>query len=263
MQLSIHLTMILLSQTNYPLENGLQSLFQESTGTTTTWWYFSGLQDAFQALEEKYNTTKWFLVFSIVWSFKTCAMTSIKIKSETKMILPIFPTILLLFRYLFVFLIRVSCICSYFAPYIGLMDIMDHYQAETIPLDFETWCRINGTDDQKFHYWNAITDQFQSVSVSDLFRSNYANCSEPSNPGLPSIKLYTVINLGTALAFFGIFYLLYAIGITIIKHYVNPAFQSSSFGRRLQHILETLNRCRICGSFFLLLFYLVLKSSTF
>ena len=72
-QLSIHLTMVLLSQTDYSLESGLQSIFQESKGTSTTWWYFSGLQAVFQEIEEKYNTNFWFFVFSVVWSFKTTA----------------------------------------------------------------------------------------------------------------------------------------------------------------------------------------------
>ena len=94
-QLSIHLTMVLLSQTDYSLESGLQSIFQESKGTSTTWWYFSGLQAVFQEIEEKYNTNFWFFVFSVVWSFKTCAKTSIKIKTQTKTFLPMSAKLLL------------------------------------------------------------------------------------------------------------------------------------------------------------------------
>ena len=43
-QLSIHLTMVLISQTAYPLESGLQSIFKESSGTSNSWWFSSGLQ---------------------------------------------------------------------------------------------------------------------------------------------------------------------------------------------------------------------------
>ena len=138
-QLSIHLTMVLLSQTDYSLESGLQSIFQESKGTSTTWWYFSGLQAVFQEIEEQYNTNFWFFVFSVVWSFKTCAKTSIKIKTQIKTFLPMSAKLLLFFRYLFLFLIRVVCIVTYHAPYIGLLGLLNHYTAETKPLDCDIW----------------------------------------------------------------------------------------------------------------------------
>ena len=80
-QLSIHLTMLLLSKTTYPLETGLQSIFQETESTTTTSsMFFKWKEDSFKEFEEKYNTTLIFLIFSIVWSFMTCGKTYIKIK---------------------------------------------------------------------------------------------------------------------------------------------------------------------------------------
>ena len=79
-----------------------------------------------------------FLVFSLVWSFKTCAKTSIKIKLDAKTFLPFFPKFLLFWRYIFVFLIRVGCIVTYFAPFVGNLGVMNHYQAETLSLDANT-----------------------------------------------------------------------------------------------------------------------------
>ena len=101
-------------------------------GTTPKWWYWFGLQNFFRRIEDKYNTTLLFLIFSVVWSFKTSAITSIKIKTEDKKFLPIFPKTLLFFRYLVLFMIRVTCIVSYFSPFMGLLGTMNHYQARRI-----------------------------------------------------------------------------------------------------------------------------------
>ena len=100
---------------------------------------FFKFQASFKEIEEKYNTTLVFLVFSLVWSFKTCAKTSIKIKSDAKKFLPFFPKFILFWRYLFVFLIRVGCIVTYFAPFVGNLGVMNHYQAETLSLDPTTY----------------------------------------------------------------------------------------------------------------------------
>ena len=56
-QLSIHLTMVLISQTAYPLESGLQSIFKESSGTSNSWWFSSGLQVRHHKIKGTYN--KW------------------------------------------------------------------------------------------------------------------------------------------------------------------------------------------------------------
>ena len=240
-QLSIHLIMLLLSQTIYPLESGLQSVFQESDKESSepSWWLTAlGLQDV------KADNKIGFFVFSIIWSFKTCAKTSVKIKTETKSFLSLFPKLVLYLRYLCVFLIRISCIVAYYAPYIGLLDILSHHQAEKISLDAKSWCHINGTDDQSFHYWNQREDKFQSVKIENLFRSVYGDCSDNSAsklPEIPSTSLYTIIRLGTAFGLFWAFYTLYAVTLTLIKKRMSTDFQSSALGKKMQHIIEAVN----------------------
>ena len=214
-QLSIHVTMVLLSQTNYPLESGLQSIFKSSKSET--------------------QGTLAFLVLSILWSFKTTAITSIAIKADSKKFLPIVPKLILGMRYLFIFLVRIGCIVGYFSPFIGLLGIMDHYQAETIPLNYETFKRLNGT----YHYWNPLDQKIDSVRVEELFRSDYSNTK---HPGLPSITHYTGVKLGMAFTLFWMFYLVYAILLTMIKCCISPKFRNSkSHWERLQHIVEVLN----------------------
>ena len=110
-----------------------------NSNSQPSWWYKkSGLHGIFENIEKKYNTQLWLLVFSVVWSFKTCSKTSVRIKTENKGSLSLFPKLLLSARYLVVYLIRIVCNVAYFAPFIGLLGLMNHYQAETKHLDPDT-----------------------------------------------------------------------------------------------------------------------------
>ena len=238
-QLSVHLTMLLLSYTEFPVESGLQSFFKAESNSSPSWvLQKSGLYEKVESVKENYGL--WLLVFSLVWSFKTCTKTCIKIKTETKRNLPLKPWLLLTLRYLLIFLQRIGSIIVCFSASIGLIGIMDHYHAETISLDWTTWCNINGTADHQFLYWNpSIHDQVQSVNLADIFRSEYSDCSKPlyaKLPKPPSPTLYTEISFGTLFALFGSFYLMYGLLLTLLKQFINGDFRSASNGKRFQHI---------------------------
>lgn len=224
-QLSIHVTMVMLSQTDFPVETGLQSIFQSMD------------ED-----QEKSSTTVVFLILSVLWSFKTSALTAISIKTETKTFLPLLSKILLGIRYLLIFLVRICAIVSYFAPFLGLLGILNHYQAERYALHYELFKNINdinGTNDQQFHYWNPYEDEFQSINIQELFRSNYTISDEPTRP---PPTYYTGISLGYAFVIFCVmYYLFYALIITVIKCHVSKSFKSASISERFQHIVEAIN----------------------
>ena len=239
-QQSITLTMVLLSQTDFPLEFGLQAIFYEGGNSTATSPLFEliGIEETVKNFEIKHNITFWFLVFSSVWSLKTCALTAIKIKSETKNFLPLLPKITLGLKYLLIFSIRVGSIVTFFAPYIGLLGIMNHYQAETISLDSGTWMNFILSNDGHYHYWNQFEEQYQSIHISQLFRSNY---TDPSDPQPPFSTKYTEISLGYAYLLFWLLFLMYAIFVTLVKYCINDDFKFASKGEKLQHIIEALN----------------------
>ena len=111
-QVSVHLAMILLSQTDYPLENGLQAVFKDKKNT---------------------KTALGFLIISVIWSFKTSAFTATKIK-EAKSFLPMTPKVLLLWRYVTVAMVRVCCIVASVGAILGVVGMMNHYHAEKVPL---------------------------------------------------------------------------------------------------------------------------------
>ena len=188
--------------------------------------------------ESNYNITFWFLVFSVAWSLKTCALTAIKIKSETKNFLPFLPKITLGFRYLLIYIIRVGSIVTFFAPYIGLLGIMNHYQAETISLDYDTWMNFINSTDGHYHYWNPMKEEYQSIHISQLFRSNY---TDPSDPQPPPPTVYTGISLGYAYLLFWLLFLIYAFVVIMVKYYINDDFKSAPKSEKLQHVIEALN----------------------
>ena len=152
--------------------------------------------------------------------------------------MPFLSKFFLALRYLLVFLIRIVSIVSYFAPFIGLWDILNHYQAETIPLDRETFQLLNGTVDQQYHYWNTLTNKPDSKTISQIFRSNY---EDPKDIKPPPTTIYTAISLKAALIIFLCSYLTYAILLAIFKCLFSTEFKSASKLKKLQHIVEALN----------------------
>ena len=128
-QLSVHVLMVLLSQTDFPLQSGLQSIFESN--------------DASSEDTPKKTTALILLIISILMSFKTSAVTAIKIKTHTKKFIPFASKLLLGIRYLLVFINRIGAIVAYFSPFLGLLGIMNHYQAEKLPLDPKLWQNFN------------------------------------------------------------------------------------------------------------------------
>ena len=143
--------MVLLSQTKFPVESGLQSIFQSNATSNSA-------------------SALIFLVVSILWSFKTTAITSVKIKSETKTFLPLVPTVILGTRYLLIFLIRIGAFVTYHAPFLGLMGIMDHHQGEKIPLQYEIYKALLETG---YHHYDPVQNKYQVTNISNVFRSVY------------------------------------------------------------------------------------------
>ena len=152
-QLSIHLSMVFLSRTKYPVENGLQTIFQDNDMNSSLLLEVTGVKKKITAIQEKYNTAIVFLVFSLVWSFKTAAMTAIKIKAESKTFLPFKSKLLLGWRYLTVYMVRIGCIVAGIGVFIGVSGMMNHYHAERLPLNPEIWSRYNPSSKLELWYF--------------------------------------------------------------------------------------------------------------
>ena len=150
-QLSVHLAMVLLSQSNFPVESGLQSIFKsnEKDGGSTA--------KIGKANEDSNKSAAMaFLIISILWSFKTSAMTSIKLKTESKMFMPLVPKLLLGIRYLMVFMTRIKCIVVCFAGVVGLLGILNHHHAERLALSPEIWNTFNTNSKSSWLIWHVL-----------------------------------------------------------------------------------------------------------
>merc|ERR1719464_2340181 len=149
-QLSVHVSMVLLSQTDFPVESGLQSIFKSNRKA----------EDIASKIEktnedpDKSGAVA-FLIISILWSFKTSAMTSIKLKTESKMFMPLVPKVLLGIRYLMVFMARIKCIVVCFAGVVGLLGSLNHHHSERLALDPEIWNTFN-TNSQRWTFGESI-----------------------------------------------------------------------------------------------------------
>ena len=98
---------------------------------------------------------------------------------------------------------------------------------------------FNFTDhDFSFHFWNPNATKFQTVPLSDLFRSDYADIDTPKRP---QSSLYTLVRLKTAFCLFWMGYILYGLLLLAIKNCLNKRFYQASKMEKIQHVVEALN----------------------
>ena len=58
-----------------------------------------------------------------------------------------------------------------------------------------------------------------------------------------------MIHLGSAFKIFGTFYVIYGLSLTMYKNYINADFDKAQYGKRFQHIIDTLNVPEAFGDF--------------
>ena len=191
-----------------------------------------------------------FLWISVLWSFKTAAITSINIRGEEKDFFPVKAKIILGFRALLVYIVRVGCFIAYFAPFLGLLDCMNHYHMEQILLANSSRFKAAETTDillkstfefyrnrsSIFHYWNNETNQPESVPLSSIFRTDPKDPTKPINS-----TVYTSIGLGQAYYIFCLGLLFYSIVLFIAKTSTNEDFRIAPLFNKLQHITWAIN----------------------
>ena len=223
-QLPIHLFMLLLSETKYPLENGLQAVFNQNNNNEIS--------------------TVALLIFSTLWSFKTAAMTYVKIKTEEKQYLKFLAKFVIGLRSMIVFSVRIVCFISYFAPFMGLVGLLNHYHAEQISLSHETLQTLEGFS-KDFRFWNMEKDMSQSRPLTDIYRSDYT--TDPDNPIPPPITAYTIISKEVGYLLFPALCILYFCVVWCLKSWLSYNFRRITTFSKLQHVIEVMNIPDTCG----------------
>ena len=212
-QLVLQIVMLLLGFSNSVTHSSLQTVFHNVNQTRS----------------EGVSTAEVLLIFSVIWSFKTCGATYVKIKQDGKANkLTAKSKVVLALRGVLVFATRIICCVAFFTPFLGLGDVLAHWTAEKISLNSNLFERLSSSNDS---FWDKAT-------LSSLYRSEYESGSLPVPPSYTS---YTLLSLKYAFtAFLGIF-LMNSLLILAFKTKMCPTFKAAKWTSKVQHILEVLN----------------------
>lgn len=171
-----------------------------------------------------WNLPKTLFVLSIIWSFRTCSATYVKIRQEEKVnFLPFATKLVLGARGLFVCLIRILCGVTFFAPFLGLGNCLAHWVAEGKSLTPSMMKNLNSTS----AYWDAAT-------VSAIYRSDY---TDPELPIPVPYTAYTILRLRYASMVFAGLLLLQGLLVLLIKMKLSPHFKAAKWTSKLQHLM--------------------------
>ena len=111
-------------------------------------------------------------------------------------------------------LLRILCIVTFFIPYLGLFDILNHWRAEQIPL----WIRSNKyallASNIKLDDKIELRRLMNTVLWGELARWNY---SDPAVPIPPPYTLYTYFTLKESFQAFLILMATHALVILFVK----------------------------------------------
>ena len=159
----------------------------------------------------KQNSDFWFF-----WD--TLIVTYLKIHSEQKVgMLSISAKAVLGLRALLFYVTRVTCVVAFFAPFLGLGDILAHWHAEKIQLATNLLNNVRGSGS----YWDRET-------VDLLYREQ-----DSTN--------YTVVTLQAAAFLFAGILLLHGIAIIILKMNVSSHFESTDWLNKIGHTVQSLH----------------------
>ena len=232
-QITVQVVMLLLSPTytSFFTHSGLQAVFQKDFAIEKK------IQSGIESLSGyessrglSLNLTEWFLVMSILWSMKTISMTYIKIKAVGKVeVLSLPGKLLLAVRSLLVYSVRLSCVVAFFGPFLGLFNVLAHWRAEQMVLEFKVFNRS-----QTF----SSLEMSGSLPIDAIYRADYST----TDPLPPSYTLYTQVSLGTAFAFFLVLIVTQALVNLLLETKLSREFKEAGWTAKMQHLLESVNR---------------------
>ena len=113
----------------------------------------SGLQTFFKLRPDDSWSEKLLFYGSLMWSFKTCFFTYLKVKSEKKaQMLSLIAKMFLGTRGLLVLSTKIVCGVSFFVPSLGLLSVLQHLKADSLPLDSDLFHRMMNSSDSFYDH---------------------------------------------------------------------------------------------------------------
>ena len=187
-----------------------------------------GLQAVFNEDFQSDATT--LLVLSILWSFKTSITTYISIKSAEKDGFLGFNAKCVLGLRSFLCTVTRITIILFFAPFLGLLNLMAHWKAEQY--SFEPPDGIDILTDN-FIFWNSELEAIESIPFRDLYRLDL--------PQPPSFSFYTGLQLKWAYLVFFVLLLTQALIMFCSKYLINEKFRQGTFTMKLRRTFQTIH----------------------
>ena len=143
-QITIQLIMLMLNYTKTGTQTGLQAVFKTDA-------------------EYSWIDPTTFLTLSILWSFSSSVFTYLKMAQlEKDDFLPMKGKIIIAIRVLISSIIRIMTFFFYFAPFLGLMNLLAHWKADQIK--YSDVQMQNST----FEYWSASQNETYIIPFSKL-----------------------------------------------------------------------------------------------
>ena len=157
--------------------------------------------------------------------------TYIKLKAAGKVeVLRLPAKLLLAVRSLLVYSVRLSCIVAFFGPFLGLFNVLAHWNAEQMVLEHKIFNRTKIF---------SSPEMSGSLPIDEIYRADY---TDPENPLPPSYTLYTQVTLGTSFALFlGLIAAQILVNL-LLETMLSREFKKAGWPAKMQHLLESVNR---------------------
>ena len=209
-QVLIQLILLMMFETQTPTQRGLDAIFAKSSA------------------EDYLISSQIFLIFSIIWSLKTCITTHVKAAKVEKDFLPFTSTLILLAQTSVATLKRIGIMFFYFTPFFGNLNLLQHWKAELKPWKAKPY--VNYKED--ILYIGNVTLPWSTI--------NRADYTDRKNPTPPTYTEYTGLSLGEAYLVFLLLICLQVISVFLCKLYTAEQFKRKGL---LQKILHSLENC--------------------
>merc|ERR1719397_2112638 len=223
-QILIQLLMLMLNNTKTATNTGLEAVFNQETAVENH-------EDTIIYSFSQIKSGKWlgptgFLVVSILLTFISIVTTHLKIIKLSKGgFLPFTAKIVLALKVLLASILRITVFFSYFAPFLGLPNLLAHWKADQIPfVDTEF-------QNMTYDYWSIVDNSTKTVLFTKLHPG-----SEP-----PHYSHYTVLGLGQAYLVFWTVLAVQLVVVLITKQWFSQQFRQAGLGSKLLHGLHCLN----------------------
>ena len=202
-------------------------LLQARTSSSTV----SGLETVFGKSSSFGISADTLIILSILWSIKTCVTLHLKAADIEKTHLRVWSKIGLVLISLFCSCAKLLSIVSFFTPFIGLFNLLNHYKAEQIPFTPSKERTLKPTDEILFGNRN--------FTWGEIDRWTFENGTDPGTP--PGYNLYTYFTLKQSVWIFCSLSLFHFLAVYMVKVLKAEKFREADKLEKFLHVMENMN----------------------